>query len=137
GAAMPVEVLRAFEDAFGCLVLEGYGLSETSPVASFNHPDRQRKPGSIGTPIRGVEMRVVDEQGAEVPQGQVGEIAIRGHNIMRGYWRGPEETANAIPDGWFRTGDIGRVDEEGYFAIVDRKKDLIIRGGYNVYPREV
>jgi long-chain acyl-CoA synthetase len=137
GAAMPVEVLRAFEDAFGCLVLEGYGLSETSPVASFNHPDRQRKPGSIGTPIRGVEMRVVDEQGAEVPQGQVGEIAIRGHNIMKGYWRRPEETANAIPDGWFRTGDIGRIDEDGYFAIVDRKKDLIIRGGYNVYPREI
>ncbi|HEX6677926.1 MAG TPA: long-chain fatty acid--CoA ligase [Actinomycetes bacterium] len=137
GAAMPVEVLRAFEQAFGCLVLEGYGLSETSPVASFNHPDRERKPGSIGTPIRGVEMRVVDEQGAVVPQGQVGEIAIRGHNVMKGYWRRPEETAKAIPDGWFRTGDVGRVDEDGYFAIVDRKKDLIIRGGYNVYPREV
>jgi long-chain acyl-CoA synthetase len=137
GAAMPVEVLRAFEEAFGCPVLEGYGLSETSPVASFNHPDRVRKPGSIGTPIRGVEMRVVDEQGAEVSQGQVGEIAIRGHNVMKGYWRRPEETAKAIPDGWFRTGDIGRVDEEGYFAIVDRKKDLIIRGGYNVYPREI
>jgi len=137
GAAMPVEVLRAFEEAFGALVLEGYGLSETSPVASFNHPDRERKPGSIGTPIRGVEMRVVDEQGAEVPQGEVGEIAIRGHNVMKGYWRRPEETARAIPDGWFRTGDIGRVDEDGYFAIVDRKKDLIIRGGYNVYPREI
>jgi long-chain acyl-CoA synthetase len=137
GAAMPVEVLRAFEEAFGCLVLEGYGLSETSPVASFNHPDRERKPGSIGTPIRGVEMRVVDDHGAEVPQGQVGEIAIRGHNVMKGYWRRPEETAKAIPDGWFRTGDIGRVDEHGYFAIVDRKKDLIIRGGYNIYPREI
>jgi long-chain acyl-CoA synthetase len=137
GAAMPVEVLRAFEKAFGCPVLEGYGLSETSPVASFNHLDRERKPGSIGTPIRGVQMRVVDEQGAEVPQGQAGEIAIRGHNVMKGYWRRPEETAKAIQDGWFRTGDIGRVDEDGYFAIVDRKKDLIIRGGYNVYPREV
>jgi long-chain acyl-CoA synthetase len=137
GAAMPVEVLRAFEKAFGCPVLEGYGLSETSPVASFNHLDRERKPGSIGTPIRGVEMRVVDEQGAEVPQGQAGEIAIRGHNVMKGYWRRPEETAKAIQDGWFRTGDIGRVDEDGYFAIVDRKKDLIIRGGYNVYPREI
>jgi long-chain acyl-CoA synthetase len=137
GAAMPVEVLRGFEEAFGCSVLEGYGLSETSPLASFNHPDRQRKPGTIGTPIRGVEMRVVDEQGAELPQGQVGEIAIRGHNVMKGYWRRPEETAKAVPDGWFRTGDIGRVDEDGYFAIVDRKKDLIIRGGYNVYPREV
>src|SRR4029453_7463453 len=138
GAAMPVEVLRAFEDAFGCLVLEGYGLSETSPVASFNHPDRQRKPGSIGTPIRGVEMRVVDEQGAEVPQGQVGEIAIRGHNIMKGYWNRPEASAEAIDaDGWFYTGDMARVDEDGYFFIVDRKKELIIRGGYNVYPREI
>jgi len=137
GAAMPVEVLRGFEEAFGCLVLEGYGLSETSPVASFNHPDRARKPGSIGTPIRGVQMRVVDKEGNEVAGGEVGEIVIRGHNVMKGYWRRPEETAKAIPDGWFRTGDIGRVDEDGYFVIVDRKKDMIIRGGYNVYPREI
>jgi long-chain acyl-CoA synthetase len=138
GAAMPVEVLRQFEDAFDCIVLEGYGLSETSPVASFNHPDRERKPGSIGTPIRGVEMRVVDASGAELPQGEVGEIAIRGHNIMKGYWNKPEATAEAVSaDGWFRTGDIGRVDEDGYFYIVDRKKDLIIRGGFNIYPREI
>jgi long-chain acyl-CoA synthetase len=137
GAAMPVEVLRGFEDAFGCIVLEGYGLSETSPVASFNHPDRVRKPGTIGTPIRGVEMKVVDDDGNEVPQGEIGEIAIRGHNIMRGYWRKPEATAAAISDGWFRTGDIGRVDQDGCFSIVDRKKDLIIRGGYNIYPREI
>jgi len=137
GAAMPVEVLRGFERAFGCKVLEGYGLSETSPVASFNHPDRDRKPGSIGTPIRGVEMRIVDDLGREVPQGGVGEVAIRGANIMKGYWQRPEETAAAIPDGWFRSGDMGCVDEDGYFAIVDRKKDMIIRGGYNVYPREV
>jgi long-chain acyl-CoA synthetase len=137
GAAMPVEVLRGFEQAFGCQVLEGYGLSETSPVASFNHPGRPRKPGSIGTPIRGVQMRVVDEQGNEVPQGETGEIVIRGNNVMKGYWRRPDETAKAIPDGWFRTGDIGRVDDDGYFMIVDRKKDLIIRGGYNVYPREI
>jgi len=137
GAAMPVEVLRGFEEAFGCPVLEGYGLSETSPVASFNHPDRPRKPGSIGTPIRGVQMRVVDQDGHEVAQGEVGEIVIRGHNVMKGYWRRPEDTAKAIPDGWFRTGDLGRVDEDGYFEIVDRKKDMIIRGGYNVYPREI
>ena len=137
GAAMPVEVLRGFEEAFGCQVLEGYGLSETSPVASFNHPDRPRKPGSIGTPVRGVQMRVVDGDGDEVPRGDVGEIVIRGHNVMKGYWRRPEATAQAIPDGWFRTGDVGRVDRDGYFEIVDRKKDLIIRGGFNVYPREI
>jgi AMP-binding enzyme/Poly-beta-hydroxybutyrate polymerase (PhaC) N-terminus len=113
-----------FEGAFGCIVLEGYGLSETSPVASFNHPDRERKPGTIGTPIRGVQMRVVDEQGNDVAPGEVGEIAIRGHDIMKGYWGRPEATAEAIPDGWFRTGDMGRVDADGYFTIVDRKKDL-------------
>ena len=137
GAAMPVEVLRGFEAAFGCMILEGYGLSETSPVASFNHPDAERKPGSIGTPIEGVEMRVVDADGKDVAAGEVGEIAIRGHNVMKGYWGRPEATAEAIPDGWFRTGDLARTDEDGYFFIVDRKKEMIIRGGYNVYPREI
>ena len=137
GAALPVEVLRAFDEAFGCQVLEGYGLSETSPVVSFNHPDRERKAGSIGTPIDGVEMRVLNDDGSEVALGEVGEVAVRGHNVMKGYWRRPEATAAAIPDGWFRTGDLGRVDEDGYFFIVDRKKDMIIRGGYNVYPREI
>jgi long-chain acyl-CoA synthetase len=138
GAAMPVQVLRQFEKAFGCTVLEGYGLSETSPVASFNPPGRERKAGSIGTPIRGVEMRVVDGNRVELPQGEVGEIAIRGHNIMKGYWNKPEATADVVSaDGWFYTGDLGRVDEDGYYFIVDRKKDLIIRGGYNVYPREI
>ena len=137
GAALPVEVLRGFEEAFGVPVLEGYGLSETSPVASFNHPGRVRKPGSIGTPIRDVELRAVDEEGKEVPQGEVGEIAIRGPNVMKGYWQRPEATAQAVRDGWFHTGDLARVDEDGYFFIVDRKKDLIIRGGYNVYPREI
>jgi long-chain acyl-CoA synthetase len=137
GAAMPVEVMRSFEQRFGCIVLEGYGLSETSPVASFNHPGRERKPGSIGTPVAGVEMKVVDDDGHELPQGEPGEIVIRGHNVMKGYWRRPEETAKAIRDGWFYSGDIGRVDEDGYYFIVDRKKELIIRGGYNVYPREI
>jgi long-chain acyl-CoA synthetase len=137
GAALPVEVLRGFEDAFGCIILEGYGLSETSPVASFNHPDRERKPGSIGTPIDGVELRLVGLAGGEAPTGEVGEIAIRGHNLMKGYWGREEATREAIPDGWLRTGDLARRDEDGFFFIVDRKKDLIIRGGYNVYPREV
>jgi long-chain acyl-CoA synthetase len=137
GAAMPVEVMRAFEEKFDCKVLEGYGLSETSPVASFNHPDRERKPGSIGTPIEGVEMKVVDDDGNDVAQGDVGEIVIRGHNVMKGYWKRPDATEEAIRDGWFHTGDMARVDEDGYFFIVDRKKDMIIRGGYNVYPREI
>lgn len=132
GAALPVELLHGFEKAFGAMILEGYGLSETSPVSSFNHPDRERKPGSIGTPIEGVEMKLVSVS----PEG-VGEIAIRGHNIMKGYWGNPSATAEAIPDGWFRTGDLAKQDDDGYFYIVDRKKDLIIRGGLNVYPREV
>jgi len=118
-------------------VLEGYGLSETSPVASFNHPDRERKPGTIGQPVEGVEMKVVDEDDNEVDQGEVGEIVIRGHNVMKGYWRKPEATEETIRDGWFHSGDMGRIDEDGYFSIVDRKKELIIRGGYNVYPREI
>jgi long-chain acyl-CoA synthetase len=137
GASMPVEVLHGFEEAFGCVVLEGYGLSETSPVSCSNHPDRERKAGSIGTPLEGVEMRLVDEDDNEVPQGEVGEVTIRGHNIMKGYWQRPEATAEAMRGGWFHSGDMARVDEDGYFYIVDRKKDLIIRGGYNVFPREV
>ena len=131
GAALPVEVLRGFEEKFRCKVLEGYGLSETSPVASFNHPDRERKPGSIGTPIEGVEMKLADEENG------VGEITIRGHNVMKGYWRDPEATTEVMRDGWFHTGDMAQVDEDGYYFIVDRKKDMIIRGGYNVYPREI
>jgi len=138
GSAMPVGILRGFEKAFGCVILEGYGLSETSPVASFNHPDRVRKPGSIGTPIANVEMRVVGEDGTELPVGEIGEIAIRGYNVMKGYWANPDATAEAIiQGGWFLTGDLAKVDDEGYFYIVDRKKDLIIRGGLNVYPREI
>ncbi|MDH6243371.1 long-chain fatty acid--CoA ligase [Mycobacterium sp. OTB74] len=138
GAAIPVQVIRDFENVFGCAILEGYGLSETSPVASFNHPDKPRKAGSVGTPVQGVEMRVVLEDGTTAPQGEPGEIQIRGHNIMKGYWNLPEATAEAInPEGWFSSGDIGKVDEDGYYYIVDRKKVLIIRGGFNVYPREV
>ncbi|MBS1860195.1 MAG: long-chain fatty acid--CoA ligase [Actinobacteria bacterium] len=137
GASMPIEVLHGFEEAFGAELMEGYGLSETSPVACSGHPGQVRKPGSIGTPIEGVEMRIVDEADEGVPQGEVGEIVIRGHNIMKGYWERPEATAEAIRDGWFHSGDMGREDEDGYFYVVDRKKDMIIRGGYNVYPREV
>jgi long-chain acyl-CoA synthetase len=137
GSAMPVEVMKAFEQQFDCIILEGYGLSETSPVASFNHPDRERKPGSIGTPIQGVEMKVVDEDDNELARGEVGEIVIRGHNIMKGYWDRADATSEVMRGGWFHSGDLATVDEDGYFFIVDRKKDMIIRGGYNVYPREI
>ncbi len=137
GASLPVEVLRAVERQFGVGILEGYGLSETSPVASFNHPDRERKPGSIGTPIRDVQMAIFDQDDRELPPGEVGEIVIRGPNVMKGYWRRPDATAEAMRGGWFHSGDLAKMDEDGYFFIVDRKKDMIIRGGYNVYPREV
>ncbi|MGC1207087.1 MAG: long-chain fatty acid--CoA ligase [Ornithinimicrobium sp.] len=137
GSSMPVEVLRKFEEAFSCVILEGYGLSETSPVASFNHPDAERKAGSIGTPIRGVEMKLLDPSGEDAAEGEIGEIAIRGENIMAGYWGNEEATAAAIVDGWFHSGDLARKDEDGYYVIVDRKKDMIIRGGLNIYPREI
>ncbi|MBJ7902248.1 long-chain fatty acid--CoA ligase [Streptomyces sp. DSM 110735] len=137
GAALPPQVQHDFREAFDCVVLEGYGLSETSPVASFNTLRSGPRPGSVGTPITGVEMRVIGHDGEELPRGEIGEIAIRGHNVMKGYWQRPEETAEAIRDGWFHTGDLARVDQDGYFWIVGRNKDLIIRGGYNVYPREL
>ena len=138
GAALPVEVLHGFEKAFDAVILEGYGLSETSPVATFNRRDR-RKPGSIGLPVEGVELRLVsvDDGDVPAPPGEVGEIAIRGHNVMKGYWKRQEATAAAIRGGWFHTGDLARADEDGFYYIVDRKKELIIRGGYNVYPREI
>ncbi len=138
GAAMPAEVMKNFEKTFDCIVMEGYGLSETSPVASFNRPDMERKPGTIGTALRGVEMKLIDDEGQDVTEDDaVGEIAIKGENVMKGYWGREEATEESIVDGWFRTGDLAKVDDEGYFTIVDRKKDLIIRGGYNVYPLEV
>jgi long-chain acyl-CoA synthetase len=112
-------------------------MSETSPVVTFNHLDRPRKAGSIGTPIRDVEVRLLDDKGQDVGPGEIGELAVRGPNLMKGYWNRPEETAVAIPDGWLRTGDLAWQDEDGYLYIVDRKKDMIIRGGYNVYPREI
>ena len=141
GSAMPGEVMRTFEQAFDCIILEGYGLSETSPVASFNQPGQERKPGSIGTPVEGVEMKLVDDDGNDVEgsgEAAVGEIAIKGHNVMKGYWGKEDDTKEVLDDdGWFRSGDMAYVDDDGYFFIVDRKKDMIIRGGYNVYPREI
>ena len=139
GASLPVDLMRRFEETFGCQILEGYGLSETSPVASFNHPDRERKAGSIGIPVRGVEMKLAGTMGdGDEPEGGIGEICIRGENIMKGYWNKPDATAEAIDaDGWFHSGDLARVDEDGYYFIVDRKKDMINRGGLNVYPREI
>ncbi|NEC06377.1 long-chain fatty acid--CoA ligase [Streptomyces sp. SID7909] len=137
GSAMPVEVLHRFEAAFGCPVVEGYGLSETAPVVTLGSVDGVRRPGSIGTPIPGVEVRLVDEEGKDTGEGGIGELAVRGPNVMSGYWNRPEADDAAFTDGWFRTGDLARRDEDGYYFIVDRKKEMIIRGGYNVYPREI
>jgi long-chain acyl-CoA synthetase len=137
GAAMPVEVMLAFNEKYKVKIIEGYGLSETSPIAVFNRLDREARPGSIGFPVWGVDVRLVDADDQDVESGEVGEIAIRGHNIMKGYYKRPEATAEAMRNGWFHTGDIGRRDEDGYLYIVDRVKDMIIRGGFNVYPREI
>jgi len=137
GAPMPVDVLQSFNRRFEVDIIEGYGLSETSPLASFNPLDR-KKPGSIGVPLWGCEFRLAADDGAIIEAaGTPGEIQIKGPNIMKGYYKRPEATAAAIRDGWFSTGDVATRDEDGYYFIVDRKKDLIIRGGYNVYPREV
>ncbi|MFN2506454.1 MAG: long-chain fatty acid--CoA ligase [Acidimicrobiales bacterium] len=138
GAPMPAEVMSGFEARYGVCLLEGYGLSETSPVVSFTVPDRPRTPGSIGYPLPGVEISLLGADGRPVATPDTpGEICVRGDNVMKGYWRNPAATAEAIVDGWFRTGDIGMIDAHGAYRIVDRKKDLVIRGGYNVYPREV
>jgi long-chain acyl-CoA synthetase len=137
GAPMPVEVMKNFENTFKCKILEGYGLSETSPVATFNHPQRDSKPGTVGQPLFGVEVKCFDENDKEVAVGERGEVVIRGHNVMKGYYKKPEATAEAFKNGWFHSGDIGVFDEEGFLAIVDRKKEMILRGGYNVYPREL
>ncbi|QPC46011.1 fatty acid--CoA ligase family protein [Mangrovibacillus cuniculi] len=137
GASLPVALLENFEQKFDVQISEGYGLSEAAPVTCFNPIDRPRKPGSIGTSIMNVENKVVNELGEEVPVGEVGELIVRGPNVMKGYYKMPEETAVTIRDEWLYTGDMAKQDEEGYFYIVDRKKDMIIVGGYNVYPREV
>ena len=134
---MPVEVMNAFEEKFNVQILEGFGLSETSPVASFNVPEKPRKPGSIGYPVWGVELCIVDDADRELPDGERGEICIRGHNIMKGYLGRPDATRETLRGGWFHSGDVGYRDEDGCYWIVDRKKDMILRGGFNVYPREV
>lgn len=137
GAPMPVDVMNRFEEKFGIKILEGYGLSETSPACSFNRMDRPRKVGSIGLPLWGVQMKAVDENMNEMPVGKPGEIVVRGHNVMKGYYKRDEANEEAFRGGWFHTGDVGYKDEDGYFYIVDRIKDMIIRGGFNVYPREI
>ena len=137
GSALPVEVMKGFEAKYDALILEGYGLSETSPVATFNPYSGVRKAGSVGIPVWGVEVRIVDENDEDVAVGELGEIVIKGHNIMKGYYKRPEATAETMKNGWFHSGDIGRMDEDGYVYIADRVKDMIIRGGFNVYPREI
>ena len=149
GSSLPVEVLHGVEETFSLRVLEGYGLSETAPVASFNHPDRPSRAGSVGTAIRGVELALArppqEDAGADPAAVElleddpeaIGEILVRGENVMLGYWADPEATATAMRGGWFHTGDLGRRDADGCFYVVDRVKDLIIRNGFNVYPREV
>jgi len=137
GASIPVELIRDFESKFDVPIIEGYGLTETSPVVTFNHLHRERKPGSVGTPIWGVEVKVVDQDDNEVSRGAEGEVVCRGHCVLKGYYNNPQATEEALRGGWFHTGDIGKMDDDGYLYIVDRVKDMIIRGGYNVYPREI
>ncbi|MEV0702412.1 long-chain fatty acid--CoA ligase [Saccharopolyspora sp. NPDC050389] len=136
GASLPGEVLSAFSERFGCTILEGYGLTESTAAATYSSPDQQRV-GSVGRPLPGIAVEVRDPEGAVLPAGEVGEVYLRGPSVMKGYWNRPEETAADLADGWLQTGDLGRLDGDGYLYIVDRAKDLIIRGGYNVYPREV
>ncbi|HEY0320238.1 MAG TPA: long-chain fatty acid--CoA ligase [Pyrinomonadaceae bacterium] len=135
-APVPAEVMKRFEERFRCLVIEGYGLSESTCRSTFNPPDERRRAGSCGMPI-GNEMKVVDDEDRELPVGELGEIILRGENILKGYFKNPEATERAFRNGWFHTGDVGYRDAEGFFYIVDRKTDMIIRGGENIYPREI
>jgi long-chain acyl-CoA synthetase len=138
GASLPVEILTQVREKFGIPILEGYGLSETSPVATLGDLDREPRPGSIGVPVWGIECKLINDDWSEVTEvGAIGEIAIKGHNIMKGYYKRPEATAEVIRNGWFRTGDLARKDQDGFYYIVDRSKDMIIRGGFNIYPREI
>lgn len=137
GAALPVQVLSDFKERFGVNILEGYGMSEGSPIVTFNQADVGTKPGSIGTPVWGVDVKLVNDEGQEVPVGEKGELWYRGHNVMKGYYNKPEANAKTLTDGWLHSGDVAIKDEDGFYFIVDRTKDMIIRGGLNVYPREV
>jgi long-chain acyl-CoA synthetase len=137
GAALPVKVLDDFQKRFNVPILEGYGMSEGSPVVTFNQLDKPRKAGSIGKPFWGVDVKLVDIDGNEVPTGEKGELLFRGHNVMKGYYKRPEDTKQAIENGWMHSGDIAIKDEDGFYFIVDRTKDMIIRGGMKIYPREV
>ena len=141
GASLPVAVIDRFAQTFGADIYEGYGLSETSPVATFNQRVYGRKPGTVGRPIWGTDAEIaapeIEDRIELLPTGEIGEVVMRGHHIFAGYLGDPEATAAVLVDGWFRSGDLGRKDADGFLSIVDRKKDLIIRGGFNVYPREV
>ncbi len=136
-APLPVEIVEPFEKRFGGRLLEGYGLTEASPVVSAHRYSGERRLGSVGQPIPGVDVAIVDDDDRPLPVGEVGEVCVRGPNVMLGYYRLPEETARTIRNGWLHTGDMGRLDVDGFLYIVERKKDLIIRGGFNIYPREV
>lgn len=136
-APLPLEVVEPFERKFGGRILEGYGLTEAAPVVSAHRLSMERRLGSVGKPIPGVEVKIFDDEDRELPVGEVGEVCVRGPNVMLGYYRMPEETAKTIKNSWLHTGDMGRVDADGYLYIVERKKDLLIRGGFNIYPREV
>jgi len=137
GASLPLAVLEGFENKFRTKILEGYGMSEGSPVVTFNHKNRPRKPGSVGLPVWGIDVMIADENDQPVAVGERGQVLYRGHCVMKGYYKKPEATAETLKGGWLHSGDIGYQDGDGYFYIVDRTKDMIIRGGFNVYPREV
>jgi long-chain acyl-CoA synthetase len=137
GASLPVKLLEDFEQRFQVQILEGYGMSEGSPVVTFNQDRDGRRPGSIGKPVWGVEVKLVDADGKEVPTGEKGELLYRGHNVMKGYYKKTEETRKALVDGWLHSGDVAVRDKDGFYYIVDRIKDMIVRGGLKVYPREV
>jgi long-chain acyl-CoA synthetase len=136
-APLPVEIRRAFQEKFDCTIREGYGLSEAAPVVSTHFSDRPQKPGSIGQPIPGVGVKIIDEKDNEVPVGEIGELIVKGPNVSPGYYKMPAETANTFKKGWLYTGDMAKMDQDGDLFIVERKKDLIIRGGFNIYPRDV